>query len=261
MAPSGPSAYMEAMQSLAERKTQTRVGISLAALIVAAFLSLHVLAVFVLPWGGAALLAAIVLVPVLTWLSVGLFIVAHDAMHGSLAPGRPGLNLFWGRLTLLLYAGFWMDRLSPKHFDHHRHVGTDRDPDFSTAHPTRFWPWYWSFMRRYFGWREALVITAVVWTYVLLLGADVRNVLLFWALPAILSSLQLFTFGTFLPHRHEERPFDDHHLARTNDYGWLASLLTCFHFGYHHEHHLSPHTPWWGLPRVRRAQRARLLAA
>ena len=33
---------------------------------------------------------------------------------------------------------------------------------------------------------------------------------------------------------------------------WLASLLTCFHFGMHHEHHLSPNTPWWRLPEARR---------
>ncbi|MFA9473554.1 MAG: fatty acid desaturase [Filomicrobium sp.] len=26
------------------------------------------------------------------------------------------------------------------------------------------------------------------------------------------------------------------------------SLLTCFHFGYHHEHHLQPDVPWWRLP-------------
>ena len=242
------------MLGKAEQRRQTMVGLGLAGLIVAAFLGLHVTAVFLLPWSAAGLLWAPLLVPVLTWLSVGLFIVAHDAMHGSLAPGRPAVNRFWGRLSLLLYAGFWMDRLAPKHFAHHRHVGTERDPDFAADHPTRFWPWYVSFMRRYFGWREAAMITLVVWTYVLLLGAHVGNVLLFWALPAILSSVQLFYFGTYRPHRHEDQPFADDHNSRTSDYGWPASLLTCFHFGYHHEHHVSPNTPWWALPRVRRAR-------
>jgi len=239
------------MLTAAEQRRQTLVGLTLATLIIAAFLALHIYAVFFHPWTATGLLWAPLFVPVLTWLSVGLFIVAHDAMHGSLAPGRPAFNLVWGRLTLLLYAGFWMDRLRRKHFDHHRYVGTDKDPDFAADHPTRFLPWYVSFMRRYFGWREAAVITAVVWTYVLLLGANVGNVLLYWALPAILSSVQLFFFGTFLPHRHDEQPFADHHRSRTNDFGWLASLLSCYHFGYHHEHHLSPGTPWWRLPRVR----------
>jgi beta-carotene ketolase (CrtW type) len=246
---------MGGMLGTAEQRRQTAVGLGLASLIIVAFLALHIYAVFLHPWTGAGLLWAPLLVPVLTWLSVGLFIVAHDAMHGSLAPGRPGVNLFWGRLTLLLYAGFWLDRLRPKHFDHHRHVGTEHDPDFSATHPTRFLPWYLSFMRRYFGWREAAVITLVVWTYVLLLGTSVGNVLLYWALPAILSSLQLFFFGTFLPHRHDEGEFADHHRSRTNNFSWLLSLLTCFHFGYHHEHHLSPGTPWWRLPAYRRTLR------
>ncbi|WP_344706996.1 fatty acid desaturase [Sphingomonas swuensis] len=240
------------MPSEAQMRKQTAVGIVLALAIIAAFVALHVWSVFFLPLDGAAWLAAPLLVATLAWLSVGLFIVAHDAMHGSLAPGRPALNLLFGRVSLLLYAGFWMDRLRPKHFDHHEHVGTEGDPDFAVDHPTRFWPWYRQFMVRYFGLREFLVLSVIVWTYVLLLGAPIGNLLLFWALPAILSSLQLFYFGTYLPHRHEERPFADEHRARSNNYNVLASLLTCFHFGYHREHHLSPGTPWWALPAKRR---------
>ena len=90
--------------------------------------------------------------------------------------------------------------------------------------------------------------------YVLVLKAPFANLLVFWALPSILSSLQLFAFGTWLPHRHEVRGFPDHHNARTLGYGWLTSLLTCFHFGLHHEHHLRPDAPWWRLPAVRRAR-------
>lgn len=244
---------MAGMLSEAQRLRQTGIGLALACAIVATFVGLHVWAVFFLELGGAAWLAALPLVAVLSWLSVGLFIIAHDAMHGSLAPGRPGVNLFFGRLTLLLYAGFWMDRLKPKHFDHHRHVGTEHDPDFSVDHPTRFWPWYLAFMRRYFGLREFLVLTVITWTYVLLLGAPIGNLLLFWALPSILSSVQLFYFGTYLPHRHEEEEeFADEHRARSNDFPTWLSLLTCFHFGYHREHHLSPGTPWWQLPAKRR---------
>ncbi|CAA9503516.1 MAG: Beta-carotene ketolase [uncultured Sphingomonas sp.] len=248
------------MLTAAQQRRQATVGLLLAVLIVAAWLSLHVYAVFFHSLSAVSgWLWALPLVLALIWLSVGLFIVAHDAMHGSLAPGRPALNRFFGRLTLLLYAGFWMDRLAPKHFDHHRHVGTDRDPDFSADHPTRFWPWYLAFMRRYFGLREAAILTVLVWSYVLLLGAPLGNLLLFWALPSIASSVQLFYFGTYLPHRHEESPFADEHRARSNEYGWLASLLTCFHFGYHREHHLSPGTPWWALPAERQRRKAPLM--
>jgi beta-carotene ketolase (CrtW type) len=252
MAAAGRVPYMVGMANDAARQRQTVIGVGLALAIIAAFLCLHVWSVFFFDLSGFAWLAAPLLVAVLSWLSVGLFIIAHDAMHGSLAPGRQALNLFFGRLSLLLYAGFWMDRLSPKHHDHHRHVGTEHDPDFAADHPTRFWPWYAQFMTRYFGLREFLVLSVLVWSYVLLLGAPLGNLLLFWAMPSILSSLQLFYFGTYLPHRHEEAPFADEHNARSNDYGVLASLLTCFHFGYHREHHLSPGTPWWALPAKRR---------
>ena len=30
----------------------------------------------------------------------------------------------------------------------------------------------------------------------------------------------------------------------------LISLLTCYHYGYHREHHAMPHVPWWQLPQV-----------
>jgi beta-carotene ketolase (CrtW type) len=93
----------------------------------------------------------------------------------------------------------------------------------------------------------------------LLLGARLENILLFFAVPGLLSSFQLFYFGTFLPHRHLRQPgaaiFADQHRARSNQYGYLASLLTCFHFGYHHEHHDHPREPWWRLPATRAAMR------
>jgi beta-carotene ketolase (CrtW type) len=201
---------------------------------------------------GWGLAAAPVLVAVLCWLDVGLFIVAHDCMHGSLAPGRAAVNRWVGRVALALYAGFSFDRLLPKHFAHHKAPGTGDDPDYHEPHPRSFGRWYLAFFRQYFGWRELLVLTALVAVYVWVLGASYPNLLLFWALPAILSSLQLFLFGTFLPHRLDDGDFADRHRARSNGYGWLLSLLTCFHFGYHHEHHRAPHVPWWKLPEARR---------
>lgn len=233
------------------RTRQTAIGLGLASAIALAWAALHVGSVFFLKLEGPGLAAAPLLVIAICWLNVGLFIVAHDAMHGSLAPGLPGVNLWAGRLALAVYAGFSFDRLRAKHFEHHRNPGTAADPDYSADHPSAFWPWYLAFFRQYFGWRELMVLTALVAIYMLLLGAPYPNLLLFWAFPAILSSLQLFLFGTFLPHRSEAEPFGDRHRARSNDYGRLASLLTCFHFGYHHEHHRSPATPWWRLPAER----------
>lgn len=229
---------------------QTGIGVTLAVFLTAAWLALHVYGVFYLRMGETGLLVAPAMIAVICWLNVGLFIIAHDAMHGSLAPGRPGVNRTFGRIALRLYAGFSFDRLRVKHFAHHRRPGTGDDPDFS-PHQPRFWPWYAGFMRQYFGAREFLVLAAVVGVY-LLIGAALPNLLLFWALPAILSSVQLFYFGTFLPHRSGHDDFSDDHRARSTGFGWLASLLSCYHFGYHHEHHLAPQVPWWRLPGERR---------
>jgi beta-carotene ketolase (CrtW type) len=235
---------------------QAAIGLLLAGVIASAWAALHVWGVFYQPLTGVPLVAAPALIATLCWLDVGLFIVAHDAMHGSLAPGRPGINIWAGRIALALYAGFSFDRLLPKHHAHHRRPGTADDPDYCAEHPASFWRWYFAFFRQYLGLRELLVLSGLAALYLLILGAPFANLLLFWALPAILSSVQLFLFGTFLPHRPADTPFADRHRARSSDYGRFTSLLTCFHFGYHHQHHAAPHLPWWRLPAERGAASA-----
>ncbi|HLL58774.1 MAG TPA: fatty acid desaturase [Allosphingosinicella sp.] len=238
------------MDAVAKQR-QARTGLALATSIFGGWAMLHIYSVFFHPLQSLGLAVAPFLVLAICWLNVGLFIVAHDCMHGSLAPSRPVLNRWIGRVALALYAGFSFDRLLPKHFEHHKSPGTEHDPDFHAPHPRAFGRWYFAFLRQYFGLRELAVLTALVGVYVFVLGAPYPNLLLFWALPAILSSVQLFYFGTFLPHRQEDQSFADRHQARSSEFSWLTSLLTCFHFGYHHEHHLAPHVPWWALPRER----------
>lgn len=232
-------------------RRQAFIGLILAGGVVAAWLCLQVYAMFFEDLDRSTALLALLLVLMLCWLDVGLFIIAHDAMHGSLAPGRRHANIWVGRVALALYAGFRFERLRMLHMAHHEAPGTSRDPDFSTKHPTRFWPWYRQFMLSYFGVSEFLLLCPLLALY-LTLGARLENILLFWAAPALLSSLQLFYFGTFLPHRHSQEPFADEHKARTSEFNSLVSLLTCFHFGYHHEHHCAPHVAWWELPSERR---------
>jgi beta-carotene/zeaxanthin 4-ketolase len=234
------------------RQRQTTVGLTLAFAVIAAWIGIHVWAVFFYPWQSLGWMPAVLVAALQTWLCVGLFIVAHDCMHGSLVPFNPRLNRWIGQLCLALYACFDFNALNPKHHLHHRHAGTDGDPDFHDAHPHKFWPWYVKFFSEYFSWRQLGMLAVMTWTYILVLGAPVQNVLLFWALPAVLSSLQLFTFGTYLPHVPDAPAFNDRHNARSNDYPAWLSLLTCFHFGYHHEHHLYPGVPWWRLPNARR---------
>lgn len=227
-------------------------GLSLAAMLGAAWLAIHVGGIFFWHWTPAHVPVAVALVLMQAWLSTGLFIVAHDCMHGSLAPGRARLNTVVGTLCLGAYAGLSFRALYPKHHLHHAAPGTERDPDFHADAPTRAVAWFVRFFRGYYTHGQMVRITVVAIVY-LLLGASLLNIAIFWAVPAVAALLQLFVFGTYLPHRHGEDPFADAHRARSNRLPPLLSLLSCFHFGgYHHEHHLSPRTPWWRLPAVRR---------
>ncbi len=115
------------------------------------------------------------------WLGTGLFIVAHDAMHGTPAPTHPGLADAIGRVARVLYGGLSYDRLRPAHHAHHRHPGTPLDPDLDAARRVRFWRRYLHFVRTCFGWRQLAVF---FWTAVAL-GAPIPNLLAFRALPAM----------------------------------------------------------------------------
>ncbi len=229
---------------------QRRIGLVLAAALIGAWLTVHIAGIFFWEWSAATSPYAVLLVLLQTWLSTGLFIVAHDAMHGALAPGKPWVNRAVGTLCLSLYAGLSYRSLTPKHAAHHRHAGSADDPDFHAGDPRRAGPWFLAFFKNYYTHRQIGRITIAAVIY-MLLGASLLNIVAFWAAPALLALGQLFFFGTYLPHRHEANGFADRHNARSSPFSPLASLVTCFHFGgYHHEHHLHPATPWWALPGV-----------
>ncbi|MEM8971518.1 MAG: fatty acid desaturase [Pseudomonadota bacterium] len=235
------------------RARQATFGLLLAGGILTGWLITHVSGVFFYQWGWHSIVTAPALVALNCWLFVGMFIVAHDCMHGSLVPFRPTWNRLIGQVCLGLYAGFEFDTLNRKHHLHHRHSGTKDDPDFDERPPHGFLNWYVRFFIEYFGWKQLAFLSIVSAVYLILLQVNYSNLLVFWAVPAILSSLQLFYFGTYLPHRPAAESFVDRHRTRSNEWSWLASLLTCFHFGYHHEHHLYPSLPWWRLPTARNA--------
>ena len=229
---------------------QRALGLLLAFAIAGTWLGLHLYAVLVFELSWSNLPLALLMAAALCWLSVGVFIVSHDAMHGSLAPGWPRLNAVIGAVLLFLYAGFAWRRMRDAHFAHHRYAGHADDPDFCASHPSEFGPWYKAFFTRYFGRQSVLFVSSVVAVYWLVLDVPMVQLVLLYGLPAIASSVQLFYFGTFRPHRHDAAGFADRHNARSDDFGTAASLLTCFHFGYHHEHHLAPQVPWWASLRT-----------
>lgn len=205
----------------------------------------------------ADLLWAVPLSVALTFLYTGLFITAHDAMHGTLAPGRPAWNTWVGTVCCFVYAFMSFDSLRRAHLAHHAAPGqAGSDPDFHDGvhrGPAR---WFIRFMKRYLTWRQLALLTAISWSLPVLFGVEWSSMLLFWMLPSMASTLQLFFVGTYLPHREGlDGPRNPHH-ARSLDLPVWASFLACYHFGYHLEHHVYPHLPWWRLPSARRQLRS-----
>ena len=240
--------------------TQTAVGLTLAAAVIGGWLALHVFSVFFYRPGRDGWAWAPLMIALQTWLGVGLFIVAHDTMHGSLAVGRRRVNAAVGRLAVALYnPGFAYAKLHESHHAHHRAPGTAADPDFHPDRPHAYSAWFLRFFTTYFRLREFARLTVVLCIYLFVFRARPLSMALFWGLPALGSAVQLFTFGTWLPHRRlahvDAADFEDRHRARSLSFGWALSLLTCFHFGYHLEHHHAPGTPWWALPRDRADRR------
>ena len=191
-------------------------------------------------------------VPLLTFLYVGLFITAHDSMHGLVAPSHPQINRWIGALAVTLYALFSFDLLLAEHKRHHNQPGSSGDPDFHRETHSSFLAWYFHFMLHYVTIWQLVKIAVVVNTLTYFGGVETERILTFFALPALLSSLQLFFFGTYLPHRRTEEAFKDRHNARSSAFAEWFSFISCYHFGYHWEHHEYPFVPWWELPAVRR---------
>lgn len=187
-----------------------------------------------------------------TFLYTGLFITAHDAMHGIVVPGNKKLNNAVGTLCVILYALFSFRRLRREHQKHHAHPAHEDDPDFHDGVHRGFWAWYLHFMKTYVTWQQIAGMAIAFNIMQHLLKMAPANLLLFWVMPALLSTLQLFYFGTFLPHREPAGGYDNPHRAKSNEFSVLWSFLTCYHFGYHWEHHEFPYVPWWRLPAVRR---------
>jgi beta-carotene ketolase (CrtW type) len=208
------------------------------------------------PWWG---LAAAILVR--THLQTGLFILGHDAMHGLLCPRQPGLNHRLGALLLILYAALPYQRALRLHQQHHQAPGSPLDPDGPPTQGSSPLRWYCRFMAAYLSPGQMSGLLAFWASLIMLCGlitpSALLNVLAFCTLPLMLSSVQLFIFGTFLPHRCQQAPNAKPHPESLHLPIWL-SLLACFHFGYHREHHDNPGLSWFELPAAH--QRARTLA-
>lgn len=231
-------------KALVHRRLRKGWGLGLASLIMGAWALFLILACSrSWSWQNPWLYPAMALQ---TFLFTGLFITAHDAMHGTVSL-NPVLNRWIGRLCLWAFAFNSWNRMLPDHHRHHRYVGTDGDPDFG---PPRFGVWFFGFVFHYVRWYQIL-LCAVLFNYLQWLGVPGSSMVQFYIIPSFLSLLQLFYFGTYLPHLSDPvRGLvpNNAHRSRTQQARHLWAFLTCYFFGYHWEHHESPATPWWMLP-------------
>lgn len=186
-------------------------------------------------------------------LYTGVFITAHDAIHGVVAPYSKKLNYAIGFLCATLFAFNNYAKLSKKHHLHHKNVVTDEDPDYYNGN---FFRWYLKFALEYVTFWQIFLMAI---TYNLLkLVFPMENLIVFWEVPAILSTLQLFYFGTYLPHRgeHEE---NDIYKSRSQKLNHFIAFISCYFFGYHHEHHAYPYLPWWKLAEAKEKEELKSL--
>lgn len=189
-------------------------------------------------------------IAVQTYLYTGLFITAHDAMHGLVSSKR-AVNTAIGSVATWFFAALSYPRLYVKHHLHHQFPGEANDPDFCTT-SQNFWYWWFSFLKNYVSWWQ--IITLAVIFNMLQIWINQANLILFWVLPSVLATFQLFYFGTYRPHRlpHTETMMPHHSRTQKGPHWW--AMLSCYFFGYHFEHHESPHTPWWKLYQLKNQQ-------
>jgi beta-carotene/zeaxanthin 4-ketolase len=185
-----------------------------------------------------------------TFFQTGLFITTHEAIHGTICQNYQ-VNQAIGYITAFLYALLPYKTLAINHRLHHQYPATEKDPDFNCLYSNNFFFWYKSFMQEYQKGRQfwfLFVGMTIIFFAFIFLHISVVNIFLFWVIPILLSSLQLFTFGIFLPHRKQDEEYSDRHQARSNNYSVFWSFIACYHFGYHWEHHQYPNLAWYKLP-------------
>jgi beta-carotene ketolase (CrtW type) len=227
------------MQSISHNYSNTGVFISISVIslwLISIVFLMNCTVDFSSPW-------VYVFVLIQMHLYTGLFITAHDGMHGTILPGNKKVNFVIGQICTILYAVFPFSKLKNKHFEHHDFVHTHDDPDYYDGN---FFSWYISFIRQYISWWQILIM-AIIFN-VLKIYIPQQNLLLFWVLPSLMSTFQLFYFGTYLPHKGEH---NNVYHSKSQSKNHFFAFLSCYFFGYHYEHHHSPATPWWLLWKVK----------
>lgn len=236
-----------------ESSADQAVGLILAGVIWGLWLCTLVFGLRLQSYGANGVLA-FGLVLVRTFVHTGLFIIAHDSMHGSLVPSCQQKNRFIGRIALMLYAGLSYQACMHHHKMHHLKAESSDDPDFHLPGRGGLVVWFIRFMRSYLGMHQMIAL-ALFWFAAAMLarilgGDPLWGVVVCCVIPLVLSSIQLFVVGTWLPHREGGVSHQASTPRSLPLQPWI-SLLACYHFGYHYEHHRFPDVPWFRLPRLR----------
>lgn len=197
----------------------------------------------------------------------GISLFAHEAVHGTLAPG------LWNRILGALCAIPVLQNCSAYrvlHLRHHRHLGDHGDPDHYANYTGRGWmiflmnwarlligyPIYVSAIP-VLGWRqgqlrdrvgialELLATIGMTWCALHLPG----NWLLHgWLIPMLFINTMVNIRGmsqhTLLEHANDEIQGTRSILTTP-----LVRFFMC-NENYHLEHHLHPSVPWYGLPEL-----------
>jgi beta-carotene ketolase (CrtW type) len=203
------------------------------------------------PW------AMVLTIPVNACVFTGLFIFAHEAIHGTLVPEFPALGHVLGRLFATVYALVDYDLLRANHWKHHGHVASDADPDFDPS--GRLLVHGFRFMRRYLRWYSVPLLALVGH----LLGQAGYSAAMIGAYvaPVLLSTLVVFTVGIHLVHhpvllaRHAG---GDPQRSVCIDLGRVGSALVILNFNVHWNHHAHPRLSWRELGAMREAEPVRV---
>lgn len=199
------------------------------------------------------------------WLSVAVntacayaqFTVTHDAVHRSVSR-RAWLNDLCGCAATFVLCGPYA-AIRRNHLHHHAHTNDPReDPDFWVAGTTwlstglrcltmlqmHYWDYLTRLRRRDSAFAQSIATIAVItglhawaWSNGLL-----RDILLYWTLPAQLAVAALaltFNYWPHRPHTARGRFRDTANIVPA----WLDPFFVCQNL--HAVHHLLPQLPWY----------------
>jgi beta-carotene ketolase (CrtW type) len=228
--------YNSAIKNIALQKPPSYLGLFIALLVIGSWLTSTLLLMHWQVNFANPLLYLFILLQM--HLYTGLFITAHDAMHGTVAPNKT-LNNLVGYICTFFTPPFGIRSFTPSTTNTTATCIPMRTPTIITV---TFFAWYVQFIRNYLSiWQ--IVVMAILFN-VFKMWVPQPNLILFWVVPSLLSTLQLFYFGTYLPHKGEH---DNKHQSRSLPRNHFLAFFSCYFFGYHYEHHDAPWVPWWKL--------------